>query len=157
VDSAAAAAASQTDGTASQPAQLSVTSAPVTTTDIGAVLLPFIDCCVAQMNERFSRQALIACQLTALMPAHCTSSKFSTDIEPVASFYASLLPSGDSTSAQMEFLRWQQYWRCLPAETAKPDTAVEALRTATELHMYPAICVLLQIYARHHCDWRKKL
>jgi hypothetical protein len=32
-----------------------------------AVFLPLIDCCLAHMKERFSKQALIASQLTALI------------------------------------------------------------------------------------------
>lgn len=36
-----------------------------------AVFLPFVNFCIAQMKERFSRQALVACQLSALLlPEH---------------------------------------------------------------------------------------
>jgi len=111
-----------------------------------AVFLPFVDCCMAQMKERFNKQALTACQLTALLPSHCANSDFREDIEPAGTFYSKFMPSGNTASLQMEFLRWQKYWNRQSSES-RPETAVEALRAATQLGTYPAICVLLQIFA----------
>ena len=111
------------------------------------MFLPFLDCCVAQMKKRFRKQALVACQLTALLPVYCGNSDFAADVEPAGLFYAKFLPNGTSTSLRMEFMRWQQYWGRQSPETPAPDTAVDALRAATELGTYPAISVLLQIFA----------
>jgi len=112
-----------------------------------AVFLPFVDCCVSQMNERFSQHAVIACQLTALLPSHCAACDFG-DVEPAANLYAKFLPGGDSTALRMEFLRWQQYWsRQQASDVTVPQSAIETLRVAIELGTYPAICVLLQIFA----------
>jgi lysozyme family protein len=62
-------------------------------------------------------------------------------------FYAKFLPDGGVTTLQMEFLRWQQYWRRQTTDTAKPQTAVESLQVAVGLGTYPAISAMLQIFA----------
>jgi hypothetical protein len=62
-------------------------------------------------------------------------------------FYAHLLPDGDVTTLQIEFLRRQQYWRRQTTDTAKPQTAVESLQIAVGLGTYPAISATLQIFA----------
>jgi len=111
-----------------------------------AVYLPFVDCCIQQLNERFSQHAVTACQLTALLPAYCTTTDFSV-VEPAGALYAKFLPGKNVTTLQMEFLRWQQYWKRQAQDVARPQSATEALHAASELGTYPAICVLLKIYA----------
>jgi len=111
-----------------------------------AVFLPFVDCCIVQMTERFSQHAATADHLIALLPTHCDTTDFS-DVAPAGSFYAKFLPGGDVTALRMEFMRWQQLWKRQGPEAARPQSAVEALRVASEFGTYPAICVLLQIYA----------
>jgi hypothetical protein len=54
-----------------------------------ACFLPFTDTCIAQLDERFTRQAATAYQLSALLPAFLNSSKYE-DIKPVAKVYKSV-------------------------------------------------------------------
>ena len=80
------------------------------------------------------------------MPALCDKRSFS-DIKGGVTFYASLLPCG-TDAAEVEFLRWQHYWkRSEKPDAEKPSTVVEALRVANQLCTYPAISTLLRIFA----------
>ena len=51
-----------------------------------AVFLPFIDTCIAQLNERFRQHAAKAYQLSALLPRVCVTRPFS-EIERTAELY----------------------------------------------------------------------
>jgi len=111
-----------------------------------AYFLPFIDTCLVQLDERFTRHAATACQLSVILPAFLNSGKFE-DIVPAVELYSQFLPDGGLIPVQTEYMRWQQYWQRKPATVKRPDSVVEALRVAAELGTYPSISILLQIFA----------
>ena len=111
-----------------------------------ACFLPFIDTCIAQLNERFTRHAATACQLSALLPAFLSRGKFE-DIEPAAKLYSKFLPDGGLVALQTQYMRWQHYWERQLPTVKRPDSVLEALRVAAELETYPAVSVLLRIFA----------
>lgn len=110
------------------------------------MFLPFIDTCISQLRERFSHHSVAACQLSSLLPAYCTNSDWKA-IEPAGKLYSKFLPENNVAALQMEFMRWQQYWRRQPTHVERPDCVTDALKVATELGTYPAICTMLRIFA----------
>ena len=80
-----------------------------------AVFLPFIDTCIAQLNERFRRHAAKAYQLSALLPSVCKTRTFA-DIQPAAELYRHFLPDGNINALRTQYLRWKAYWNRQPAK-----------------------------------------
>ena len=108
------------------------------------MFLPFLDTCISQLNERFEKHAIVAKQLSAILPSVCTETDF-TDIESVVCVYNRFLPS-DSLAVEAEFMRWKSYWKRQPSEKRPTDVCV-ALRVASELATYPSLTILLRIFA----------
>jgi len=111
-----------------------------------AVFLPFIDTCIAQLNERFRKHASKACQLSALLPSVCKTRTF-TDIKTAAGLYRHLLPDGNVDALHTQYLRWKAYWNRQSAKAKRPDRVIDALCVAFDLGTYPAVAVMLQIFA----------
>jgi len=120
-----------------------------------AVFLPFVDCCILQMTERFTPHAATANHLIVLLPTHCDTSDFS-DVATVGSFYAKFLPGGNVTALRMEFMRWQQLWKRQGPEAARPQSAVETLRLASEFGTYPASATADLRHTACHDSYRRK-
>jgi hypothetical protein len=80
----------------------------------------------------FRVQSVAACQLSALLPAYCNTSDFKV-IEPAGILYSTFLPDNNVDALQMEFMRWQQYWRRQPSVVERPSCVTEALKVASAL------------------------
>lgn len=44
-------------------------------------------------------------------------------------------------------VRWKAYWNRQPAKVKRPDRVIDALCVAVDLGTYPAVAVMLQIFA----------
>jgi hypothetical protein len=109
-----------------------------------AVYLPYIDSCISQMEERFLNHSAKVGQLSALLPSYCNNSSFA-DIEVAAVQYSKFLPGG-LDALETEYMRWKAYWRRQPADD-RPIHIVDVLSVATTLGTYPALAVMLRIFA----------
>ena len=90
-----------------------------------AVFLPFIDTCIAQLNERFRQHAAKAYQLSALLPRVCVTRPFS-EIERTAELYKQFLPNGSVDALRAQYMRWQAYWNRQPVTVRRPDRVTDA-------------------------------
>lgn len=90
--------------------------------------------------------AKAAYQLCNLLPAFVNNSTFA-EIEAIGKMYENLLPEGGIVGLQTEYMRWKNYWLRQPTSVKRPDCVLHALRVATDLGTYPALCTLLHIFA----------
>lgn len=108
--------------------------------------LPFIDTCLSQLAERFAEKSSVAYLLSALLPAYVIDISFDA-VTKAASHYEDFLPGDGLTAARTELMRWQNYWQRQPADVRRPDSVLDALKVADDLGTYPALSILLRIYA----------
>ena len=84
-----------------QTTRLSILSAPTSCRSLTVS-------CIAQLDERFTRQKAAACQLNAFLPDFLNSSKYD-DIGPKAAKpYRQFLPDGGLVALKTQYMRWQQ-------------------------------------------------
>ena len=107
-----------------------------------AMFLPFLDTCVGQLQSRFEDHASKANKLPFILPAHLEDARFE-DVQDAAHLYEKFLP-GDSL--EMEFRRWKAHWLRLPMRE-RPHRLSDACKAAERLGTYPAVHLLLHIFA----------
>ena len=110
-----------------------------------AIFLLFIDTCTGQLTERFSEQSVTACQMSALHQTYCTSTSSDFDIETAGTFYRGFLPDEDVTA--LHGILAVAAVLATAADNSSTSSATDALRVAEELGTYPALSVLLRIFA----------
>lgn len=109
-----------------------------------ACFLPFVDTCLAQLKERFNRHSSTAFGISAVLPSLLDTANFS-DVEQAAAVFSHLLP-GDGVALKVEYMRWKAYWDRQPQAVKRPETVLQALRTASTLGTYPVLSALLTIF-----------
>jgi hypothetical protein len=111
-----------------------------------SIYFPFLDTCIAQLNERFQSHSAKACMISILLPAYCCSNTNNySSVEQAGQLYLQFLPSG-LNALESEFLRWKAYWERQPVNK-RTEYISEALHVASELGTYPSITTLLHIFA----------
>jgi hypothetical protein len=87
--------------TSPQTTRMSILSAPTSCRSLTVS-------CIAQLDERFTRQKAAACQLNAFLPDFLNSSKYN-DIGPKAAKpYRQFLQDGGLVALKTQYMRWQQ-------------------------------------------------
>ena len=109
-----------------------------------AVYLPFIDTCIGQLTERFTEHHAKVQLLCSLLPSLCVGRAYSS-LQEAVTIYAHLLP-GSVSDVEPEYLRWQLKWSRVAAEE-RPATVLETLSLHDDLATYPALHVLLRVFA----------
>ena len=109
-----------------------------------AVFLPYIDVCIQQLRDRFQAHHANAYSLGLLLPAHCDLIEVAA-IKEADRLYDQFLPEGVDY-LEAELLRWKAYWTRQSAGQ-RPKRVLEALSNATMLGTFPAISILLHIFA----------
>lgn len=112
-----------------------------------SIFLPFVDCLIAQLKERFSGRASDAIQAMYLIPSLVfkMSTQYDRVIEAITSYYGDDLPQpGD---IDQEIRLWKRKWSST-AEDDRPQTLSQTLkkvRNDGEEKIYPNIVTIMRI------------
>ena len=108
-----------------------------------AVLLPFLDYIISQIDSRFSSHVEKVSSIQGLLPQFLTADSTFEAFEDAVHFYQADLPNADVVDE--EFARWKTKWLAVPL-SERPST-LETILKPTSSGSYPNLVALLKIYA----------